>query len=101
MTDKYKIAQEVFEGWLGDFPEVIPKENFHEFLKDKIKPKDPLFEKWCNLFRGVFNDNEKMMFYNRFKKKICRRFNSEKIKSDAIVKKIKEIKERLTKEAEK
>ena len=46
MTEnKYQIAQEAFQEW-KDFLLENPGVNFDEYLKDKVKPKDEMFEKF-------------------------------------------------------
>lgn len=40
--NRYKIALEVAEEWQKD----VEADDFRVWVKGKIKPKDPLFEKW-------------------------------------------------------
>lgn len=47
MTDKYKIAQEVWEEW--ERRAMSAPYFYEDWLKDKTKPKDPLFEKSLEL----------------------------------------------------
>lgn len=50
MLGKYKIAQEIFNGWLGDVKDITKHPgNFDVYLKEKLKPKDELLELYKQL----------------------------------------------------
>jgi len=67
--NKYKTTQEVRSEWISEGS----KGDFDVFIKNKLKPKDPLFEKWSKFYKdtydsAVIDDEEcKQSFFVRFK----------------------------------